>query len=158
MNIDKFRLHQLIQAEIESQLSSAKLAASQAYETATHSENKAENKYDTLGLEAAYLAEGQSKRVLGLDEDLAVFQRLDIKHFNDDTEVKLGALICLRPKQGEDKYLFISPVSGGTLIHYDDIGIVLITPSSPLGKSLIGKLVDDEIFLNEDHYTVVSIC
>ena len=29
----------------------------------THEENIAENKYDTLGLEAAYLAQGQAQRV-----------------------------------------------------------------------------------------------
>lgn len=36
----------------------AERAAQTAYETATHEENIAENKYDTLGLEASYLAAG----------------------------------------------------------------------------------------------------
>ena len=40
----------------------AEQAAQAAHETATHEENIAENKYDTLGLEAAYLATGQVRR------------------------------------------------------------------------------------------------
>ena len=84
MNIDKPTLHKLIEEQILSTINNAITAASQAYETATHKENKAENKYDTLGLEAAYLAEGQSKRVLELEQSLASFQHLEIKHYKND--------------------------------------------------------------------------
>jgi hypothetical protein len=37
-------------------------AAEYARAEATHEQNKAENKYDTRGLEASYLARGQSKQ------------------------------------------------------------------------------------------------
>ena len=37
-------------------------AALAAHEAATHSESKAEDQYDTRGLEASYLAGAQSKR------------------------------------------------------------------------------------------------
>ena len=37
-------------------------AAQYARDEATHEQNKAENKYDTRGLEASYLARGQSKQ------------------------------------------------------------------------------------------------
>ena len=157
MNIDKHALHQLIEAELNAQLTRAKFAASQAYETATHEENKAENKYDTLGLEAAYLAEGQSKRVQSLEQELSAFQQLEIKHFDNDTDITIGALVHLKSEQEADKYLFISPVSGGSFVSYQSQTIMLITPSSPLGKNLKNKLVDDEFSLNQDHYTIMSV-
>ncbi|KPC57834.1 Uncharacterized protein AC509_2176 [Pseudomonas amygdali pv. morsprunorum] len=40
--------------KLEIDLDIAQRAAQTAYETATHEENIAENKYDTLGLEASY--------------------------------------------------------------------------------------------------------
>src|SRR3990167_5836127 len=54
-------LHQVI-AHLETALSQAQQAAQTAYEAATDEENIAENKYDTLGLEASYLATGQARR------------------------------------------------------------------------------------------------
>ena len=53
-------LHQVI-AHLETALSQAQQAAQTAYEAATDEENIAENKYDTLGLEASYLATGQAR-------------------------------------------------------------------------------------------------
>ena len=52
MAIDKAGLHQAILAELESINQAAAEAAIQAYNDATAKENVAENKYDTLGLEA----------------------------------------------------------------------------------------------------------
>jgi len=40
----------------------AERAVQAAHETATHEENIAENKHDTLGFEASYLATGQARR------------------------------------------------------------------------------------------------
>ena len=156
MNIDKPTLHKLIEEQILSTINNAITAASQAYETATHKENKAENKYDTLGLEAAYLAEGQSKRVLELEQSLASFQHLEIKHYKNDMEIGLSALVCLASNNAESKYMFISPVAGGTLIQYQDLNIVLITPSSPLGTALINSMLGDEISLNGVTYEITN--
>ena len=46
-------------------------AAMRAYNTATNDENVAENKYDTLALEASYLAHGQALRVAECEADIA---------------------------------------------------------------------------------------
>jgi hypothetical protein len=49
----------------------AEQAVRAAHETATHEENIAENKYDTLGLEAAYLATGQARRAEAIRQAMA---------------------------------------------------------------------------------------
>ena len=59
-------LNQII-STLESARDKASAAAAEAKETATDKENIAENKHDTLGLEAAYLAHGQSNRVMELE-------------------------------------------------------------------------------------------
>ena len=56
--MDKFLLQQQVLERLAEDLLQAEQAVRAAHETATHQENIAENKYDTLGLEAAYLATG----------------------------------------------------------------------------------------------------
>ena len=54
--MNKFSLQQQVLKRLAEDLLQAEDAVRVAHETATHAENIAENKYDTLGLEAAYLA------------------------------------------------------------------------------------------------------
>ena len=54
--MDKFLLQQQVLQRLSEDLLQAEEAVREAHETATHEENIAENKYDTLGLEAAYLS------------------------------------------------------------------------------------------------------
>ena len=77
--MDKNLLLQDVLSHLQSDLEQATLAAVTAHEAATHEENVAENKYDTLGLEAAYLASGQARRV----EEL----RQTLERHRGDTEV-----------------------------------------------------------------------
>jgi hypothetical protein len=59
-------MHYLVSAIVEKlqlELSTAVAASQQAHDSATHSKNIAANKYDTLAVEAAYLAHGQSMRI-----------------------------------------------------------------------------------------------
>ena len=60
--MNKHAVLQLILEKLSVDLDIAQRAAQTAYETATDEENIAENKYDTLGLEASYLAAGQANR------------------------------------------------------------------------------------------------
>ena len=53
--MDKFVLRQQVLERLAEDLLQAEQAMRAAHETANHEENIVENKYDTLGLEAAYL-------------------------------------------------------------------------------------------------------
>lgn len=57
--VDKFLLQQLVLQRLADDPRQFEQAVSAAHEAATHEENIAEHKYDTLGLEAAYLATGR---------------------------------------------------------------------------------------------------
>ena len=69
--MDKLFLQQQVLKRLAEDLLQAEQAARAAHETATHEENIAENKYDTLGLEAAYLATGQVRRAEAIRKALA---------------------------------------------------------------------------------------
>ena len=143
--MNKSLLLKQIIAELEVVHQCAVDAAQRAYETATDEENEAENKYDTLGLEASYLAHGQSKRVAECEADLIVISKLKEIDFLPDMPVSIGALVCIENAERVKQFVFLSPVAGGLKINFNQIEITIVTPSSPLGKAISTCLVGDDI-------------
>lgn len=127
---------------------------------ATHEQNKAESKYDTRGLEASYLAHGQSKQALETKEAITAFEQLEIQKFGENSPIALGALVELEQK-GERALYFIGPKAGGTEVVQNGREILVITPQSPLGAQLQGKNRGDRLQLAlagaRDSYRVVSV-
>jgi len=109
---------------------------------ATHESSKAESKYDTRGLEASYLARGQSKQAVELEAAIAEFEKLDARKFADGEAIGIGALVELE-HGGKSSFYFIGPRAGGTEVLHDKKEILVITPQSPLGEQLLGKKSGD---------------
>ena len=159
--MDKTLLLKQILDEFEAVYQGAVNAAMLAYDTATHGENVAENKYDTLGLEAAYLAQGQAQRVDECKADLAAFKGLAATKFSPDKSVAIGALVIIKDEQGSEQSLFLGPAAGGLKLTFHQKDIMIITPSAPLGAALLGHFVHDEIEMNvggqNKHYEITAI-
>ena len=148
--MNKKKVLESIIAALEHDWSAASNAAKQARETATHTESVAKTKYDTFGLEASYLAHGQSKRVFELAEGLEVYKGLSLLEFDFDTEIATSALVHLESEDGDTRWIFIGPTEGGLTVKYRDVGhseveIVVVTGNAPLGKKLLGKVEGDEV-------------
>ncbi len=142
----KTELVRQILLQLENSLKTAVDAANTAHETATHEENVAENKYDTLGLEAAYLAEGLSRQVEELTVAIQTYRKLNLSEYMDGI-VRLGAMLTLEAEDGQLFNYFIGPAGGGIDVRLDDLTYKVVTPTSPLGQELIGKEIDDEVTL-----------
>ncbi|MGE3311048.1 MAG: transcription elongation factor GreAB [Limisphaerales bacterium] len=121
-------------------------AARSAQSEATDEQSKAENKYDTRGLEAAYLARGQSRQAAETEEAVAQFRALTIRDFTSDEPIDLGAIVELKGPREKD-YYFIGPSMGGTEVTHDGREITVITPASPLGQQLAGHKSGDKVKL-----------
>src|SRR5436305_3220687 len=87
-------------------------AARASHAEATHESSKAENKYDTRGLEAAYLAGGQARQAREILESIKVYKSLSVKEFGATDPIDLSALVELETA-GEVGTYFIGPRSGG---------------------------------------------
>lgn len=120
-------------------------AAGAAHEEATHEESAAENKYDTRGLEASYLAAGQSKRIAALAQAIQRFATMPLRHFGPKDPIALGALVEVIDEDQEHKWFFLAPDAGGDKISWDTRTVSLLTPQSPLGQHLLGATVGDLI-------------
>ena len=123
----------------------AKAAAKRAHDTATDDENIAENKYDTLALEAAYLAHGQSVRVAQCAADVQAFRQLDSA--TADNKITIRSLVFIIDQKGNEKAVFMGPSAGGLKVMLDGQEVVVITPTSPIGQGLNHQQVGDEISL-----------
>ncbi len=121
-------------------------AAQRAHDTATDNENIAENKYDTLALEAAYLAQGQSVRVEQCFDDIQAFNKLNACSIHN--KVCLGSLVLLLDEQDNNKWLYFGPAAGGLKVSFEGNSIVVVTASSPLGKSIEHAQVGQEVSVN----------
>ena len=136
----------LVIEQIDRDLHGLISSAKATHEEATHEQNKPENKYDTRALEASYLARGQSRQVMELEKARQEFESLDSADWPPRTPVEIGALLTLKSGLTEDVYL-LGPRAGGIEIVCQGTAVTVITPQSPIGQQLLGKIEGDSIML-----------
>jgi transcription elongation GreA/GreB family factor len=140
---DKAALRAELVAQLAAALAGAERAHAAALEGATHSEARAENPKDTRGLEQSYLARGQAQRVTELSAGVAAVAALALRRFAPSDPIALSALVTVE-EDGEPQQLFLAPYGGGSVLAD---GVQVATPSSPLGRALLGKRLDAEVEL-----------
>lgn len=164
-NLKNILLKQVIE-HLQAQLEQTQQAADAAHQLACHDQSKPENQYDTLALEAAYLAHGQSERALQLQQSLIQLQNFHLVDFSDDDEVAVSALLQVRlgpanktvDKSRSELHYFILPQAGGVKVSYQGTDYVVLTPSSPIAQKMLGKCVDDEFQFNQQVFSILLIC
>jgi len=135
--MNKRALIDKITISLQSELKTYMRAAKSSHEEATAEENRSENKYDTRGLEASYLAAGQANKVSELEAAIGAYKNLTIEA-HDNASIDVGVLVEL-DHAGEKMFYFIGPSAGGTEIIEDGHEVLVITPQSPLGSQLQGR-------------------
>ncbi len=157
--MNKRDLLDLILARLAAELKALTEAALATHAEATDEENKAEDKYDTRGLEASYLAHGQSKAAEEAALAVAQFSALPVRDFKPGEPISLGALVRLEGR-GTNHY-FVGPRAGGTEIETAGQSVMVITPQSPLGRQLMGRKQGDALQLElggkRSEYRITSV-
>lgn len=145
--MDKFLLQQQVLERLAEDLLQTEQAARAAHESATHEENIAENKYDTLGLEAAYLATGQARRAEAIRQAMAHWRQFRPHPYDAHKGIQLGALVCLVDSDGKQQHLFLGPDGGSMKLTCGDQLVQVISSAAPLGMAMLGKCEGDEVSL-----------
>lgn len=145
--MDKPGLQQQVLERLAEDLLQAEQAARAAHETATHEENIAENKYDTLGLEAAYLASGQARRAEAIRQAMAEWRQFRPRPHDARQGIQLGALVCLVDADDQQQQLFLGPDGGSMKLRCGDQIVQVISSQAPLGRAVLGKGEGDEVTL-----------
>jgi len=144
--VNKRTLLKSIVAALQAELATYVRAAKSARAEATDEQSRAENKYDTRGLEASYLAAGQARQVVELEAAIAAFEALPVRKFGPGEVIGLGAVVELE-QNGERMLYFIGPSAGGTEVKCGKQTVLVITPQSPLGGQLQGHRQGDQLEL-----------
>ncbi|NAZ45807.1 transcription elongation factor [Vibrio toranzoniae] len=156
--MNKSELRQIILEQLESRLRIAQSATQRAIDAATDEETVPEHKYDTLALEASYLAHGQAMRVQECEDDIQCYRNLVLR---DSEKIAVSSYVVVIDENDEYKHFFIGPRVGGLSVTWNHHEIAIVTVNAPFGKALMGKEVGDEIeFKVADKlfcYEVVSI-
>jgi len=136
-------LEQILNA-LRRDLATLQTAVKVAHESATHGESVAENKYDTRGLEAAYLAHGQAKRAGEIDATLRVYEAVSPQALADPcSEVGLSCLVQLEDQAGLARWVWMGAEAGGLKFSFENMESTVVTPKSPLGAALMGRQLGD---------------
>ncbi|MDQ6973136.1 MAG: transcription elongation factor GreAB [Mariprofundaceae bacterium] len=143
MKIDKQQILDLIITCLRADLAIAEQAVAVARDTATHADAQGSSRYETMGLEASYLAQGQGLRLLEVELALASFTRLKLAE--PGPRIGISSLLCLKDENGKTQLLWLASDAGGLKVQYKEMDITVITPKSPLGRALIGKAATDSL-------------
>ena len=137
--MDKFLLQQQVLERLAEDLLQAEQATRAAHKTATHEENIAENKYDTLGLEAAYLAAGQARRAEAIRQAMAYWRQFRPRPYDTDKGIQLGALVCLVDTDDKQQQVFLGPNGGSMKLVSGARLVQVISIEAPLCRAMLGN-------------------
>ena len=130
-------------------------SALEAKEASTHPDSKAENKYDTRGLEASYLATGQAERVQEMKEKLFQMENVCIRDFIDEP-INISALVKVRIESKTERIFFVLPV-GGLDLNCENQTVTTIGLDSPIGKNIYHQKTGHEFEVNNKSYEIIEI-
>lgn len=157
--MNKLELRQTILQQLEEKLAVAHSSAQRAIESATDEETVPEHKYDTLALEASYLAHGQAMRVQESEQEINKIKQMTLP--DEPQSVVLGSLVTLVDVDDNPSYFLVAPCAGGLKVEFEKISIMLVTFESPLGKAMKSREVGDEVSYrvadNEHWYEIETI-
>lgn len=150
--ISKTSIIKQIIAQLGEELETLAGASRRMHADASDEQNKAEDQYDTRGLETAYIASSQARQATATEEALAAYQTLKLTKFAAKTPIDLTALVELESR-GDHLWYFVGPKGGGI-----EVGeILVITPESPIGAELMGKKAGDRFKFRSQDHKIVSV-
>ncbi len=158
--VDKTQIVARICEELRKQLEVLNAAARSARDGATHDESRTEDKYDTRGLEASYLAGAQAGRAEELKRLLHVYEHLVLKPHLRGQPARAASLLTLE-HEGDHGLYFLAPEGRPLTIQIGARSVQVITPASPLGDAVLGKRLGDSVELESRagvrEYAIVAI-
>ncbi len=148
-----------IRAELSRELEAIERAAKDAWEGATHEENRPEHNKDMRATEASYVAIGQSARAREIAEALARLGALRIVAWSEGAPIDMGALVTLETTDAAAtrSRVMIVPAGGGIAVGEGAARVRAVTPQAPLGEALMTMSVGDQVTVAGRSYEVIDV-
>jgi len=149
--VNKQNLLKQLLEQLQQEIDATMAAVNEAHALASHEQSKPENQYDTLALEAAYLAHGQSERIAELQRQILLLNHFEFVDYDESSRISVGALVFIEDENNESQWLWLLPIAGGIVLTSGDLLVRTITPEAPLAKKLVGNYIDEQFVLNLGH-------
>jgi len=160
LKLDKRRLLEAIREKLADELATMSRIATEAAQAASHEENKPENDKDMRSTEASYIARGQAERARELERSVAMIASLLPRDFGPGESIAAMAL-CELEHRGTKLVCLMLPVAGGQRVRLDGTDVQVVTPTSPLGRALLGLSEGDDVEVKTPQgtkvYEIVSV-
>ncbi len=144
--MNKGALFEALVVALKAELTAAARIARDSADAANHPEARPENDKDTRKVELSYLAAGQAARVRELEAAIAAARALLQRPREPGAPIAAGAVATLSVS-GKPQRVIVSPAGGGLRLDFEGASINVVTPQSPLGRALLGKLPGDSFEL-----------
>ena len=158
--MNKLFIVEQILAALSASLEMYTRSVREAHAGATDEQSKAENKYDTRGLEAGYLARGQSHQAAEVMQAMQRYETLSLREFAAQEPIDLCAVVELE-RQGERTVYFLGPLAGGIEVACEGLSVQVITPQSPMGQQLVGHRQGERLKIQiggtSESYRIVAV-
>jgi transcription elongation GreA/GreB family factor len=148
--VDKAQIFQAILEKIQLDRDSVRGAAAAAHDAATHDESRAEDHHDTRAIEASYLAGAASERAAELDRLVTYFRALGFSARDRAVE---GALVTLSVDGAKRMVCWLASRGGGPHVQVGTQSVQWVTPQSPLGEALWGKVAGETFEVETQAHT-----
>jgi transcription elongation GreA/GreB family factor len=151
LKLDKKKLQDALVAALQHDRDTLLAAQRLTAEGVTHEDARAEGLKDMRATEASYIARGQAQRVDALSADVARLRAMTPRAFSEDDPVALGAVVTTSSKTDEEPdsaattELYVAPAGGGQRLEVAGAVYQVVTPSSPVGRALMGARVGDVV-------------
>ncbi|HEY4476477.1 MAG TPA: hypothetical protein VJB69_00585 [Candidatus Paceibacterota bacterium] len=155
--MDKHKLFQQIESSIKEQIADAERARQDSQDEANRHVGRMQSRYDTFKEEAQQMAAAHELRKVGLSRSLSTIRSFlaDLDTLQTGGMIRIGSVVLLESLDGQkQKRVALAPVGGGIKISQEVNEVTIVTPSAPLGRTLLGKLGGEKIELILDGKTV----
>lgn len=145
--MNKTELFRRIEESIKKEIARTEKARKDSQDDANKHKGKMASRYDTFKEEAQYMASAYEARLAELSSSLILVQGLleNIQTVQTTKSVRVGSVVFLQSEGGEKNCYLLAPAGGGIQFMTEDIEISVVTPSSPIGRALLGKKIGDKI-------------
>jgi hypothetical protein len=140
--INKSDIVQAILERLRRELHVIEEATSMANEEAQPADDITESQRENRALENQYLVDGQSRIAREHREAILAYETLPLRGFGAGEPAALTALVEVQ-SGGEKSLYFLGPRAGGVEITVAGSSVLVLTPQSPLGRTLLGRNIGE---------------
>jgi transcription elongation GreA/GreB family factor len=115
--------------------------------------HRMESRYDTSGIEAAWLSDGLANRIQEKKKLIAQTSSFALDNIKVTDKVVPGCIVELTEKSSgvKNNYFLLPFNSGGYVLNYGGREIIIVGIGSPIGKKMLLKKINDVITVGEDN-------